>query len=213
MKTDLVIFDCDGVLVDSEPVTDRVMAANLTRHGWPVSPEEVGALFLGGTIQSAGDEARRRGARLPDDWTDEAYAEIFAALRQGVDVMPGVFELIDRLEAAGIALAVASNGPLAKMEITLTPSGLWQRFAGRIYSGHDHGPKPRPDMIWRILADADVPRAAAVLIDDSAPGCLSARNAGIRCLGYAPHGDGAALRAVGATPIRSLDAVAGLLGL
>lgn len=213
MTPKLFIFDCDGVLVDSEPATDRTMAANLSRYGLDLSPHQVGQLFLGGTIKGAGDVARSMGADLPDTWVDEMYAEMFETLRGGVDVFPGVFDLLDQLEAAGIATAIASNGPMAKMDITLKPVGLWDRFEGRIYSGHDYGPKPKPDMILRIMADAGVSVAEAAMIDDSAAGCLAAQNAGIRCFGYVETGDPARLDGTGAEIVTEMAQVPALIGL
>ena len=213
MTPKLVIFDCDGVLVDSEPMTCKIIAANLTRHGLPTTLADVESFFLGGTMAAVGDEARRRGAALPDTWLNDIYADIYASLRQGVDLMPDVLPFVDLLDAAGIARAVASNGSREKMEITLTPSGLLARFAGHIYSGHDHVPKPAPDMLLRACADAGVTPDQAVMIDDSPAGCRAAQAAHIRCFGFAPHGEGAALAAVGAQPVRSFAAIASALGL
>ena len=149
MMPKLVIFDCDGVLVDTEAVTNQIIADFLGQHGLIVPPGEIITLFSGGTMASVGVEAAKRGAQLPDGWLDAIYGVVFDALRQGVAVIDGVENLIDRLTAQGVAIAIASNGPMQKMEITLRPSGLWDRFEGRIYSGHQHGPKPKPDMLFR----------------------------------------------------------------
>ena len=213
MTPKLVIFDCDGVLVDTEGITNEVLAENVTRHGLPLTPDQAIDLFGGGTIKSAGEEAIRRGAILPPTWVEDTYEEIFAALRQGVDVIPGVLALLHRLESEGIAIAVASNGPLAKMEITLKPSGLWSIFDGRIYSGHQHGPKPAPDMVVRIMADAGVTGGETVMIDDMAAGCLAARAAGVRCLGYVADGDPSRLDGTAAELIFDLEEVPSLIGL
>lgn len=213
MTPELVIFDCDGVLVDSEPATDVVISDFLNHHGLPVTPAEVHRLFVGGTMQSVGEEAMRRGATLPDGWLDQLYGAVFDRLRAGVPVIAGVTELLHRLEQAGIRVAIASNGPVEKMKITLRPAGLWDRFAPHIYSGHDHGPKPAPDMILRIMADAGVTSGKTVMIDDSAPGCRSAQAAGIACFGYVADGDPARLDGTGATPVTSMQAIAQALDL
>lgn len=189
MRPDLVIFDCDGVLVDSEPVTDAVIAANLTRHGLPLGPADVHTLFVGGTVYSVAEEASARGASLPADWPDEIYAEIYAALADGVPPLPGLMPLLDALDAAGIAIAIASNGPRRKMEITLTPSGLWQRFAPNIHSAHDeHRPKPDPHMLLKAVREAGSVPEHAVFIDDSITGVSAGIAAGIRTLGFDPEG-------------------------
>ena len=213
MTVDLVIFDCDGVLVDSEPASDRVISDFLTENGLPVSPAEVHSLFVGGTMASVGEEAMRRGAQLPEGWLDMLYDRVFARLGQGVPVIAGVTEMIDLLDARGIAKAIASNGPVRKMEITLTPTGLWRRFAPHIYSGHDHRPKPAPDMIHRIIADLGAGPARAVMIDDSPTGCRAAQAAGIRCFGFAPDGQAERFAGTGAEMVRSLDEVQDRLGL
>ncbi|MCB2151360.1 MAG: HAD family phosphatase, partial [Rhodobacteraceae bacterium] len=80
MRPAAVLFDCDGVIVDSEPTTDRVIAANLTRHGLPMDPDGVRSLFRGGTMFGVADAARTRGANLGEGWVDAVYAEVFDAL-------------------------------------------------------------------------------------------------------------------------------------
>ncbi|MEJ6396780.1 HAD family hydrolase [Yoonia sp. 208BN28-4] len=209
----LVIFDCDGVLVDSEPVTDGVIARNLARHGMTISEERVHALFVGGTMQGVMDTVRAQGTPLPNTWLDEIYSEMFAALAKGVPVYDGVMALLDGLDRADIPFAIASNGPMRKMETTLKPSGLWDRFAGRIYSGHDYTPKPSPDMLHHACQVAGVAVLDAVFIDDSPTGCKAAQNAGMGCLGFRPEGETDVLAATGAAPVRSMDAVMDLLAI
>ncbi len=213
MATKLVIFDCDGVLVDTEPLTDVVLSKKLTEYGLPLAPSEIPGLFRGGTIQAVGEEAMRRGATLPDNWLDDLYAAVFDALRHDVPVIDGVFDLIDVLDGAGIGRAIASNGPVAKMKISLTPSGLWDRFAGRIYTGHDHGPKPKPDMLLRIMAEAGVTPDETVMIDDMPAGFNAAKAAGIRCFGYVADGDPDRVNGTGAVPVTTFDQIALALDL
>lgn len=214
MTPKLIIFDCDGVLVDSEPVTTRIIAANLARYGLDIPATDVEALFVGGTLKGVGETARDMGAPLPDNWLDEIYAETFAALRGGVPVFEGLYALLDAIDSLGIATAIASNGPMEKMEITLPPVNLHDRFSGRIYSGHVHGaPKPAPDLLLHAMACATVTRADTVMIDDSAAGCGAAQAAGVRCFGFLPEGDTEKLAAKGATPVRSMTALQHALGL
>lgn len=213
MTPKLVIFDCDGVLVDTETVTNQIIANFLGQHGLTITPDQIITLFSGGTMASVGVEAAKRGAQLPEGWLNDIYGQVFDVLRQGVEVIAGVENLIDRLTAQGIAIAIASNGPLEKMEITLRPSGLWGRFDGRIYSGHQHGPKPKPDMLFTIMDDAGVAPGQTLMIDDMPSGCRAAQAAGVRCFGYVADGDLSRLEGTGALNVMSMDAIADLLEL
>lgn len=212
MTPKLVIFDCDGVLVDTEPTTDRVLSANLSSHGLHIAQSEVHSLFAGGTMQGAMIAARARGANLPDDWLDEVYEQVFAALEQGVPVIAGVVDLLEVLDNAGVATAIASNGPMAKMQISLGPSGLWAWFAGRIYSGHDFRPKPGPEMLQHAMQMAGATPAETVMIDDTAAGWKAARAAGVRGLAYVADGRPVSV-ADGEEVITDMAQVAGALGL
>ena len=213
MPPELVIFDCDGVLVDTEAVTNAVISDFLQQYGLIIPPNEIITLFSGGTMASVGVEATKRGAQLPNGWLDQIYSVVFDTLRQGVEVIEGVIGLIDALVAQDIAVAIASNGPMQKMEITLRPSGLWDRFAGRIYSGHQYGPKPAPDMLFQIMTDAGVSRDNTVMIDDMPSGCRAAQAAGITCFGYVADGDSARLEGTGAVPMMSMHAISQALDL
>jgi HAD superfamily hydrolase (TIGR01509 family) len=211
MRPKLVIFDCDGVLVDSEGPVAEVVSASLFRHGLPLSPEEVDRLFTGGTMDGTAARARAMGARLPDTWVADTYDEIYARLRLGVPVIPGVLDLIAALDGAGIARWIASNGRFEKMRITLKPNGLWDLFDGRILSREIMAAKPAPDMILHAMSAEGIGAAETVMIDDSVTGCTAARNAGVRCLGFAAAGDGARLAATGAEVVRSMAEVRALL--
>ncbi len=215
MKPSAVLFDCDGVLVDSEPITDRVLAANLARHGLALPEHEIGAMFLGGTIAGLGEEARRMGATLPATWVDDVYAEIFAVLARGTPLVPGIPALLDRLDAARIPYAVGSNGPHAKMDVTLGQHPeIRARLAGRIFSRHDVArPKPAPDLYLHAASALGAAPETCAVVEDSPTGARAALAAGMTCFGYAPGGDGARLASVGARPFRHMDELPALLGL
>jgi HAD superfamily hydrolase (TIGR01509 family) len=211
---DAVIFDCDGVLVDSEPAAEEVVIASLARHGLTLSPEEFHEIALGTTIRMVGERAAALGARLPEGWVAATYAEMFARLRQGVDAIPGVVALLDALDAAGVPYAIASNGPREKMAITLGQTGLWARFEGRILSAHEEGvAKPDPGLFLRAAERLRQPPEGCLVIEDSPAGAQAARDAGMRCLGFAPAGDGARLARLGAQVVRSMAEAARELGL
>lgn len=215
MIPELVVFDCDGVLVDTEGVTATIIAENLSRHGLPVSPRDVANLFVGGTMEGVGEEAARRGARLPPDWLEDIYATIYARIAEGVEVFEGVFALLDALEAHGVPCYVASNGTLQKMRHSLGPSGLWDRFGGqtegRILSREQHAPKPDPAMILHAMAKTGAAPENTVMIDDSTAGCRAGINAGVRTIGFATEGQDAQLSALGAEVARSMADVRRLI--
>ncbi|MBD3666287.1 HAD family hydrolase [Sulfitobacter aestuariivivens] len=180
-----VLFDCDGVLVDSEPITNRLIRDELASYGLHMRLDQVIDMFVGGTMKGVMTRAREMGAALPDDWLDQIYARMFQALGEGCTVIPGVPEMLDRLDAAGIGYAVGSNGPMAKMEVTLGRCDLWQRFEGRVFSAHDCAePKPAPDVYLKAAAAAGVDPADCVVIEDSASGARAGKAAGMRCFGY-----------------------------
>ncbi len=209
---DLVIFDCDGVLVDSEVLSNQVMIDNLAGYGLHLSLTECMSLFVGGTMTGVRDKARALGADLPDDWTDQIYAEIYAALRAGTPLVAGIPELLARLDAQGIPYCVASNGRPEKMQITLGQNGLWDRFSEVMFSAHVLGTsKPDPKMF--LTAAQHFGARSPVVIEDSENGVTAAIRADMRCLGYAPHDDGARLAALGAEVFTRMSQVPGLLGL
>ncbi|MAL79276.1 MAG: haloacid dehalogenase [Sneathiella sp.] len=210
----LVIFDCDGVLVDTEPVSCAALAANLRGYGLDLTTEDCLRLFTGWSMLNIRPAVEKMGAVLPDNWIDEVYSEEFAALKQGVEAIPGIPEVLDRLEAAGIPFCVASNGSEAKMQITLGLPGLYPRFDGAIFSAHSlRVSKPDPALFQAALAAFSIPAHQAIVVEDSPLGATGAARAGIPCLGYAPHGDGATLAAAGATIFKDMSALPALLGI
>lgn len=214
MRPDAVLFDCDGVLVDSEPIADALLVANFARYGFRIDVSEVHTLFAGGTMKGAGEEAMRRGARLPEHWLDEIYEELFAALTRGTPVIPGIPELLDRLDAAGIPYAIGSNGAPRKMEITLGQNNLLERFAGRMVSAHVLGrAKPDPGVYQEAARLLGVTPERTVVIDDSPSGVQGGVSAGARVLGYAAHSDPGRLRDLGAEVIFDMAEVPALIGL
>lgn len=214
-RPDAVIFDCDGVLVDSEPAGLGLLGEDFARHGVTVSAEELERDFVGGTMHDVWARARARGVPLPDDWVPGFYEKLYARLAEGTELIPGIPELLDALDAAGIPYAVGSNGSDRKMQITLGqhPEVL-ARLRGRLFSGQTLGtPKPAPDLYLHAAAALGTAPARCAVIEDSATGCRAARAAGIPCFGYAAASDPAPLAAEGATVFRSMRDLPALLGL
>ncbi|WP_282119599.1 HAD family hydrolase [Ruegeria atlantica] len=209
---DLVIFDCDGVLVDSEPLSNQVMVANFTRHGLSLTAEECHRIFTGRPMPEVQDIARDLGADLPENWIMEFDAETDARLRQGVPLVPGVAELLTLLDARRIPFCVASNGGPDKMRVTLGQNGLWDRFKDVMFSAYTLGVgKPDPTMF--LTAARQFEATAPVVIEDSASGVTAAIRANMRCLGYVPDGKGAFLADLGAEVFTDMAEVPALLGI
>ena len=182
----LVIFDCDGVVVDSEPLTLQLIRDDLAARGLPLDLTKTTDLFMGSTIAGAGAQAREMGADIPEDWVDLIYDKVFAALARKVESIPGIGTVLDRLDRQGIAYAIGSNGPHRKMEITLARCGLAARFAGRTYSREDvAAPKPAPDVYLLAASQAGVAPQDCVVIEDSATGAQAAVAAGMAVFGFA----------------------------
>lgn len=193
----LVLFDCDGVLVDSEIVTNRIIQKNLAARGLDLPLEEILSLFVGGTMAGVERIARDLGATLEANWLDRIYVDIFAALASECEMMPGVADVLDHLARAAIPFAVCSNGPHAKMGITLGGCRLKERFSGRIYSREDvPNPKPAPDIYLHAAKLAGVAPAHCVVIEDSVNGATAGKAAKMRTLGYAHHTNPAQLAPV-----------------
>ncbi|MEU9036106.1 HAD family hydrolase [Streptomyces sp. NPDC048352] len=180
----LVIFDCDGVLVDSERIAARVQVALGAELGWPLTEAEVIERFIGRSSASVREQiAARLGAATAQEW-DERFALLHAdAVDAGLAPVEGLPEALDRIT---LATCVASSGSHEKMRHTLGRTGLYERFAGRIHSATEvpRG-KPAPDLFLYAARRMGVEPAACVVVEDSRPGVEAARAAGMRSLGYA----------------------------
>lgn len=191
------------------------MRDDLATHGLDLTMADIERDYTGLLMANVATKARENGARLPNNWVDLFYVKMFDRLREGVALMDGVTEVFDALDAAGIAYRVASNGPDAKMEITLgAHPDLYARLNGRIHSAHTHGTaKPDPGLLLIAAQAAAVSPENCVMIDDSPSGCIAARRAGIRCFGFDPSGDGARLVAEGAEHLASMRDLCAKIGL
>jgi HAD superfamily hydrolase (TIGR01509 family) len=183
---ELVIFDCDGVLVDSERLSVRVESAYLTELGWPLGEAEVVERFMGRSdaFMWSAIEARL-GPGLPAGWKDELARRYLAAFEADLAPVPGVVQALERITAAGTATCVASSGTPAKLRYTLGRTGLDRFFDGRVFSGTEVADgKPAPDLFLHAAARLGVDPAACAVVEDSAVGVQAARAAGMRALAY-----------------------------
>jgi HAD superfamily hydrolase (TIGR01509 family) len=211
----LVIFDCDGVLVDSERIANDVMAAHITAAGWPMSGAQSLKLFVGKRMTEVMAEVEARtGTTLADDWLDVFEAARDAAFTSRLKPVPGIERVLLRLGDVGIPFCVASSGSIAKMHHSLGVTGLLPLLEGVLFSARDVGRgKPFPDIFLHAAAQMGHQPADCVVIEDTPTGAEAARAAGMRCFGYAADSDSEALKARGATCFTDMAALPGLLGL
>jgi HAD superfamily hydrolase (TIGR01509 family) len=213
----LVIFDCDGVLVDSEVISCRAHAATLTRHGYPITEDQVFDRFLGRSMRQATLEVEAElGRSLPDDFHTQVYAEIFQSFAASLEATP---HIVETLAAITLPVCVASSGPPEKISASLNRVGLYDRFSPHIFSAVQvrHG-KPAPDLFLFAAEQMKASPAGCLVIEDSISGIAAARGAGMTVLGYygGSHcrpGHADTLRAAGAAvTFDDMRALPGLIG-
>jgi HAD superfamily hydrolase (TIGR01509 family) len=216
-RTELVIFDCDGVLVDSEPISNRVLAKAIGEAGLNTSAEEVARRFEGMRLRDIQVEVERQlGRSLPSGWLTTFERRRAAELAAGLDSIPGIADALDALRRTGLQTCVASQASLEKVELVLGLAGLAERFqTDALFSSRmvERG-KPHPDLFLLAASSMGVRPARCVVVEDGTPGVHAARLAGMRVLGYAPDEEaGERLGRAGATTFGSMADLPGLLGL
>jgi HAD superfamily hydrolase (TIGR01509 family) len=180
---DLIIFDCDGVLVDSEIISCRAHAQTLTRYGYPITEEQVLERFLGRSmLHSMLEVEAEMGRRLPDDFRSQVYSEIFRLFAISLQATPHMAETLARIAEP---VCVASSGPPEKISTSLNHVGLYGRFAPHIFSAMQvrHG-KPAPDLFLFAAEQMRVAPARCLVIEDSLAGIEGAHAAGMTVLGF-----------------------------
>lgn len=209
-----LIFDCDGVLIDSEHLASRV-ESELTRDlGLSLSPAEAHAMFLGKTVDGVLDAiAAKTGTRPGAAWVyNWAFATAHAFHRELV-VVEQLRDAIEELRARGHRMAVASQSSLARVRFSLDVTGLAPLFGEHVYvTSMVPRPKPAPDVYLLAASRLGVEPADCVVVEDSPAGAASALSAGMRAVGYAPGPTHDAMVASGATVIRSMSALVSAVG-
>ena len=202
MKFKAILFDCDGVLVDSEPLTCQVLRDMLAEIGWNMSHAECMAAFVGKTVreQSAQIEAHT-GQPFSEDWLQDFYQRRNAALRADLQAIPGAALAVAAAHRATQGrIACASGADRFKVEMVLSQVGLLDYFAGRVFSGHEMPrSKPAPDVYLAAAAHLTVPPAQCLVIEDTTVGVTAGVAAGATVWAYCPQPyAGAALLQAGA---------------
>ncbi|MBZ6131598.1 MULTISPECIES: HAD family hydrolase [Streptomyces] len=187
MRYDLVIFDNDGVLVDSEPISNRLLAGYLTELGHPTSYEDSLRDYMGAAMHRVHDLVlERTGRRLPGDFDDVFHGRVFAAFARELEPVPGAVEVLEKLAADGVACCVASSGSHERIRVGHRKTGLDRWFDdGRIFSSQDVGRgKPAPDLFLYAAERMGVAPARCVVVEDSPLGVQAAVAAGMDVYGF-----------------------------
>lgn len=209
-----VLFDCDGVLADSEGLVNRMVALDLTGRGWRLSPEQARETFLGMALPDMLPVIEARCGPLPADWGEALSIRIAQALLKDVEAVPGAIAALRAVAAAGIPLAVASNSARAELAAKLARLELAAFFGPRVFSFEDvRRPKPAPDIYLAAAAACGAAPADCVVVEDSLLGARAGIAAGCRVLGFARETDPRVLAAAGARPFASMAELPGLLGI
>jgi HAD superfamily hydrolase (TIGR01509 family) len=201
-----LIFDCDGVLIDSEYLASRVESDVARDLGLTLGIEEAHEMFLGKTVEGVLDAiAARSGTRPSSTWVyNWAFATAHAFMRE-LKAVDGVGVAVEELRRRGHRMAVASQSPLARVRLSLQVAGLAGQFGDHIYvSSMVARPKPAPDIYLLAAQRLGAAPAECIVIEDSPAGATAAQAAGMRVLGYAPGPADAAMRASGARVIHSM---------
>ena len=202
MTFEAILFDCDGVLVDSEPITNGVLRELLAESGWALTPAECVRIFIGKAVRDerALIEANT-GQPLTEAWMDEFYARRNRELQARLVAIAGAHEAVAAAHAhAGQRIACASGADRFKVEMQLAQVGLMEWFAGRIFSGHEMPRStPAPDVYLAAAAHLGAAGERCLVIEDTVTGVTAGVAAGATVWAYCPLPDqGAALRQAGA---------------
>jgi HAD superfamily hydrolase (TIGR01509 family) len=211
-----VLFDCDGVLADTEALHDRIMAEEITALGWAITAEEGSKRFRGLAWEAIGPQVEQRlgPGSVPADFLPNLIARVVRALEEEAVPMPGALDAVAAIVAAGVPVACASNSSRSELATKLRRLGLADTFRGRTFSVNDVArPKPAPDMYRAAAAACGADPHHCVVVEDSVAGARAGIAAGCRVLGFTSSTSAEALRAVGAEPFDAMRDLPALLGL
>ncbi|MFG3267416.1 MULTISPECIES: HAD family hydrolase [Streptomyces] len=187
MRYDLVVFDNDGVLVDSEPISNRLLAAYLTELGHPTSYEDSIRDYMGSAMHRIHDLVlERSGERLPADFDDVFHSRVFAAFERELRPVPGATGVLEKLAADGVPYCVASSGSHERIRVGHRATGLDRWFEDtQIFSAQDVGKgKPAPDLFLHAAERMGVAPERCVVVEDSPLGVRAAVAAGMDVYGF-----------------------------
>jgi HAD superfamily hydrolase (TIGR01509 family) len=211
-KVKCIIFDCDGTLVDSEPLTNKVIAEMAEELGVKMTWKEATKLWGGKTIDAVVYGMKElSGNDLPEDWVPRLVQKVSDAYKYDLVPMEGISEVLDSLK---ISTCVASNGRPGHVENSLKITGLYKYFEGRVYTASEVAyPKPAPDLFLYAVDKMGFSKEECVVIEDSIPGVTASVRAGIRVFGLVKMSSEKELTEAGAEPFTNMRELPNLLGL
>ncbi len=212
----LVIFDCDGVLVDSETISNTVLARTLTGAGLPTTLDDALRDYKGRTLSDVGERAEQRlGRPLPADWLTRFRDARVVAFERDLRAVPGAADVVRAVRDAGIAVCVATQGEPEKTELTLGLTGLRPLFGAEALFSAELVPrgKPHPDLFLHACAVMGAQPEHCVVVEDSPLGVTAAVAAGMRVIGYATERNDPELGDAGAEIVGSMKQIPALLGI
>jgi len=185
-RTSMVIFDCDGVLVDTMPVADQVCVRFFNQMGLPISIGDFRAISSGrdlvGLCQHCCDLA---GVAFKTDMPEQIRSEIVRGLKNNVTAIPGAVDAVRCLDNKGKKLCVASSGSVMKMKMTLGAVGLLPIFEGLLFSAQDYGRgKPYPDVFLNAAQVMEMDVGCCLVVEDTLAGVRAGVAAGMKVLGF-----------------------------
>ncbi len=205
MTIDLIIFDCDGVLIDSELLANGSEVDFLKTFGVDISLDNYMQQFVGkSNADVLASLQRDYGQAISDDFWQQVEAYTFDVFRERLTVVPGILEVVDRVQGKK---CVASNSSLERLDMSLKVTGLQQRFAPHIFSAEQVAkPKPAPDLFLLAAQTMRVAPEVCLVIEDSPHGVAAAGEAGMTAIGFTAGshiqpGHDARLRAAGAVEV------------
>lgn len=183
---DLVVFDCDGVLIDSEIIGPRVEAEVLGSYGIEIAPEVLLRRFLGMTTTAAfAALARESGVELPADLEERIQPRLNRAFEAELQPMPFVQATLDRLAELRLAVCVASSSSHERLAFTLGLVGLYDRLAPHVFSAQDvEAGKPAPDLFLHAARSMGVPPGRCLVLEDSDNGVRASQAAAMTTIGF-----------------------------
>jgi HAD superfamily hydrolase (TIGR01509 family) len=212
----LVIFDCDGVLVDSEVISNEVLARALAAQGLQTTLAQTRRDYQGLLLADILALAQERlGRPLPEGWLAQYERDRTAAFRRDLKAVPEAGKTVERIVSAGSKVCVASQGKLEKTKLSLELTGLTHLFAEEeLFSAYSVARgKPHPDLFLHAASSMDTDPSRCVVVEDSRSGVQAAVSAGMRVLGYTADSDPISLQEAGAELLATMSELPGLLGL